>query len=380
VFASSADRNDAVPAEFTLQDLVVAYFDCRRNKRNTLSALRFEERLEHNLLALHDELVAGEYQPGRSICFVVTRPKDREVWAADFRDRIVHHLLYNRIAPRFYRSFIPDTCACIPGRGTMYAAQRLEQKIRSASQNWSRPLWYLKCDLANFFVTIDKRVLDVQLAERIHEPWWMQLASTILHHDPRENFELRGAPELLARVPVHKRLMNQGAHLGLPIGNLSSQFFANVYLNALDQFVKHQVRARHYVRYVDDFVLLHESSQWLNEAHARIDQFLPERLRARLNPSKTILQPVDRGVDFVGHVIRPWRRTTRRRTVNEAISRISGIDPADVYTSANSYFGLLRQAGANHADRARLARAVLRRGHLVNGDLTKTYRRSDGCA
>jgi hypothetical protein len=163
------------------------------------------------------------------------------------------------------------------GRGTLYAAQRLAAKIRSASQNWSKPLWYLKCDLANFFVTIDKRVLDGQLAERIHEPWWMQLAATVLHHDPREDFELRGAPALLARVPPHKRLMNQPGHLGLPIGNLSSQFFANVYLNALDQFAKHQVRARHYVRYVDDFVLLHESPQWLGAALMRINAFCPRR-------------------------------------------------------------------------------------------------------
>ncbi|MYM31519.1 reverse transcriptase [Duganella sp. CY15W] len=378
VCASSADRNDAIPADFTLQDLVVAYFDCRRNKRNSQSALHFEERLEHNLMSLNEELVSGEYKPGKSICFVVTRPKAREVWAADFRDRVVHHLLYNRIAPRFYRSFIADTCACIPGRGTLYAAQRLAAKIRSASQNWSKPLWYLKCDLANFFVTIDKRVLDGQLAERIHEPWWMQLAATVLHHDPREDFELRGAPALLARVPPHKRLMNQPGHLGLPIGNLSSQFFANVYLNALDQFAKHQVRARHYVRYVDDFVLLHESPQWLGAALTRIGAFLPDTLHARLNPSKTILQPVARGVDFVGHVIKPWHTSTRRRTVREAVSRIGALDHIDVFTSANSYFGLLRQSSNSHRDRARVARAVLRRGHAVNGALTKTYRRPHG--
>jgi retron-type reverse transcriptase len=374
--ALSADENDAIPADFTLQELVVAYFDCRRNKRNSRSALLFEEHLERNLIDLHDELADGSYHPGKSICFVVTRPKAREVWAADFKDRVVHHLLYNRISPRFYSSFIADTCACIPGRGTLYAAQRLEAKIRSASENWSKPLWYLKCDLANFFVAIDKRVLNDQIAARVTEPWWLRLAGTILHHDPRENFELRGAPELLARVPAHKRLTNQPAHCGLPIGNLSSQFFANIYLDALDQFAKHQVRARHYVRYVDDFVLLHESPQWLGAALARIDTFLPDRLHARLNPSKTILQPVARGVDFVGHVIRPWTTRVRRRTVNEAVSRIASIDPADVYTSANSYFGLLRQSTSSHHDRARLARAVLQRGHSVNKAFTKTYRRS----
>src|SRR6185436_4131704 len=113
----------------------------------------------------------GTYQPGPSICFVVTRPKPREVWAAAFRDRVVHHLLYNKIGPRFERSFIADSCACIKGRGTLYAIKRLESKIRSITENWKRPAYYLKCDLANFFVSIDKRVLATLLALKIKEPW-----------------------------------------------------------------------------------------------------------------------------------------------------------------------------------------------------------------
>ena len=346
----------------------------RRRLRS--SALAFEERLERNLRLIFDELQAGTYQPGRSICFVITRPKPREVWAAEFRDRIVHHLLHNRIAPRFYRSFIADSCACIPGRGTLYAAERLEAKIRSVTQNWSRPVFYLKCDLANFFVSIDKRILRDQLAKRINEPWWLALAEQILMHDPRQNFELHGDAALLERVPPHKRLTSQPAHLGLPIGNLSSQFFANVYLDALDQFIKHQIGARHYIRYVDDFLLLHESPQWLNEALARIEAFLPERLGAKLNPKKTILQPLNRGVDFVGQVIKPWRRQLRRRTFNEALRRVRNIGAEDLFQTANSYFGLMRQTGHSHGDRARLANALRDRGHSIKADLTKTYRRN----
>jgi RNA-directed DNA polymerase len=367
----SADKNDAGLAPFAFEELVSAYFDCRKSKRNTPSALDFEQNLERNLISLNDDLLSGAYKPGRSICFVVTRPKAREVWAAAFRDRVVHHLLYNRIAPRFYASFIADSCACIPGRGTMYAAERLEAKIRSASQNWSRPTFYLKCDLANFFVAIDKSVLHNQIAARVTERWWLALAETILFHDPRQNFELRGTPELVARVPAHKQLHNQPAHLGLPIGNLSSQFFANIYLDVLDQFVKHQVRARHYIRYVDDFILLHDSPQWLNDAHDAISEFVQTRLHAKLNPTKTILQPVSRGVDFVGQVIKPHCRTTRRRTFNEAISRVDGIDAGDVYTTANSYFGLLRQAGASHVDRTQLANAVRRRATPSTSNLLR---------
>ncbi len=361
---------------FTGAELVAAYRDCRRTKRNTASALAFEADLERNLARLHDELADGSYQPGRSICFVVTRPKPREVWAADFRDRIVHHLLYNRIGPRFERSFIADSCACIKGRGTLYAAQRLDAKVRSITQNWSRPAYYLKCDLANFFVSIDKRVLLELLLAKIPEPFWRALTELVLMHDPRADFEFRGDRAPLARVPPHKRLMEQQAGRGLPIGNLSSQFFANVYLDVLDQRAKHVLRARHYIRYVDDFLFLDESPARLTEILADVTAFLPERLGAQINPRKTILQPIDRGVDFVGHVIKPWHRSTRKRTRNEALRRVAEAPAGDVHQLANSYFGLLRQATASHLDRAQLANVARSRGHAVDAALTKTFRRA----
>lgn len=370
----SADDARRPHADFSFEELVDAYYDCRQNKRNTQSALAFEQYLERNLCALYDDLADGSYRPGRSICFVVTRPKVREVWAADFRDRIVHHLFYNRIAPRYYARFIADSCACIPGRGTLYAAKRLEAKIRSITENWTRPAYYLKLDLANFFVSIDKRILHRQLAERITEPWWMDLAETILFHDPRLDVEYRGRPQDFAKVPEHKRLSTQDASHGLPIGNLSSQFFANVHLDELDQFIKHRIGARHYVRYVDDFILLHESPQWLNEAKHHIEQFLDMALALRINQTKTILQPVDRGVDFVGQVIKPYHRATRRRTVASALQRVATLPAAELFETANSYFGLLRQADHHHRDCTRLANLLRRRGHCISGDITKTYR------
>lgn len=370
--SASGPSADSTVAPYPFSDLVQAYYDCRRSKRNSTSALAFEARLERNLSQLHGDLIAGTYRPGRSICFVVTRPKPREVWAADFRDRIVHHLLYNRIGGSIEATFIADSCACIPGRGTLYAAKRLEAKIRSSTQNWAKPVHYLKLDLANFFVSIDKQILAGQLEARISEPWWRALAMQVLWHDPREDFEVRSPRHLFNRVPQHKRLTAQPARLGLPIGNLSSQFFANVYLDALDQFVKHQLRCRHYVRYVDDFVLLHESPQQLNAWLAEINAFLPT-LGAKLNPSKTILQPVERGVDFVGHVIKPWRRTTRPRSMAQALRRTAAVPAENLRETANSYFGLLTQASHSHKDRAALARLVIKRGHAVNGDLTKTY-------
>jgi RNA-directed DNA polymerase len=369
----SADAN----AAYSFEKLVFAYTDCRRTKRNSASALAFEQSLERNLWALHEQIAAGTWRPGRSICFVVTHPKPREVWAADFRDRVVHHLLYNHIAPRFHAAFIANSCACIPGRGTLYAARRLEHDVRSITQNWSHPAWYLKCDLANFFVAIDKHVLRAQLAARVTEPWWMQLAETILFHDPRTDVDLRCPRHLLRRVPAHKSLFNAPEDTGLPIGNLSSQFFANVHLDALDQHVKHQLKARRYVRYVDDFVLLHESPQWLNAALDHISNFLPERLGARINPRKTILQPVERGIDFVGHVIKPWRRNTRPGTVRKAISRLEHMASDQLFAAGNSYLGLVRQASHSHREQALVANALRRRGHCISGDLSKAYRHGD---
>lgn len=370
--ALSADHYNS----FTFPQLVQAYLDCRKRKRNTESALAFEQNLERNLVNLFEELKAGTYTPGKSICFVITRPKPREVWAAEFRDRIVHHLFYNAISARFYATFIADSCACIPGRGTLYAAERLEAKIRSATQNWSQPCFYLKCDLANFFVAIDKNILHTQLAKRIHEPWWLSLAEVILFHDPRQNYELRGDSAKLALVPEHKRLALQPGNCGLPIGNLISQFFANIYLNELDQFIKHRIGAKHYIRYVDDFVLLHESPQWLNHALQQINEFLPQRLHAKLNPRKTILQPVSRGVDFVGQVIKPWHRHTRKRTVNTALARLKQTKQQKVFEVGNSYLGLMGQATACHHNQTKVAKIMLQKGFTVKADMTKAYRKA----
>jgi hypothetical protein len=371
-----ATRAQLLPSAdpYLFHQLVQAYLDCRRTKRTSASAMAFEDHAEHNLYQLHDELSSGTYQPGRSICFVITHPKPREVWAARFRDRIVHHLLYNQIAPRFLARFVADSCACIPGRGTLYAAKRLEHQVRSHTQNWSRPAHYLKCDLANFFVSIDKTVVLEQLQRQVTEPWWMSLATVVLMHDPRHDVEVRGTRSELALVPAHKRLFNAPGSHGLPIGNLSSQFFANVLLDDLDQFAKHRLPAPHYVRYVDDFVLLHDSAQWLNQAREQIEAKLAD-LHLQLNPLKTILQTVARGIDFVGHLVKPWRRITRRKTVNVALDRLQDMPAADLHQSANSYFGLLRQASHSHHDRTRIANLMLQRGHVVKGDMTKIYRK-----
>jgi hypothetical protein len=233
--------------------------------------------------------------------------------------------------------------------------------------------FYLKCDLANFFVALDKQRLRELLARKVREPFWMWLVDVILFHDPRADVELRSSRHRLRLVPPHKSLFNAPADTGLPIGNLSSQFFANVFLDAVDQFVKHQLRIQHYVRYVDDFILLHESPQVLNAALARIREFLSARLNARLNESKTVMQPLDRGVDCVGHVITPWSRTLRRKTLRTALYRLEDMPAAEIYAAGNSLLGLARQCSHGRNDQARLCRALLKRGPRRRRQLDKDF-------
>jgi RNA-directed DNA polymerase len=357
----------------SMGELIAAWLDCRRTKRGTAAARAFELDLEANLAELLEALNDGSYQPGPSICFVVTRPKDREVWAAGFADRVVHHLLHRAIGARFERGFIADSCASIKHRGTLYAARRLERKVRAITANWQRPAFYLKCDLQNFFPTIDKPRLVGLLERKVPEPFWRDLAARVLLHDPRPGVDLRGDARRLARIPPAKSLFNQPAHRGLPIGNYTSQFGANVYLDELDQFVKHRLGVRHYIRYVDDFILLQDSPQQLNAWRTEIQAWLSERLDAKLHPAKTVLQPIARGIDFVGHVLKPHRRTLRRRTLNDALHRLARTERAELAAAATSYLGLARQTTSSHRDRCRIANLVRRRGLAVDHQLTKAY-------
>jgi len=145
--------------KLTFEKLVKAYFDCRKRKRNTINALEFEFNLEENLLNLYTELQNGTYEIGRSICFMVLEPKPREVWAADFRDRIVHHLIYNAISPLFYNKFIVDSYSCIPKRGALNASKKIQKYAKNVTNNYTKQAYYLKADIKNFFVSIDRDIL-----------------------------------------------------------------------------------------------------------------------------------------------------------------------------------------------------------------------------
>jgi RNA-directed DNA polymerase len=308
---------------FSLENIARQYVACRRNKRNTANALRFEARQELNLLRLRDDLVARTYEPARSVCFFVRRPKLREVFAADFRDRVVHHVLVRHLEQVWEPLFIHDSYACRKGKGVHKAVARLQQFMRQATANGTRAAFALHLDIRNYFMSIDKRRLFAMLDAKLKDDDARWLTEKLVFHDCTRQPVLKGDPRLLDRLPPHKTLFRAPQGKELPIGNLNSQFFANVYLNALDQFVKHELKCRWYLRYCDDFVLLAASREQLLGWRERIRAFLAEQLLLELNDARERLRPVADGVDFLGYIVRPFHLLVRRRVVGHLREKLA---------------------------------------------------------
>ncbi len=307
---------------FSLENIYRAYRLCRRRKRGTVNAMQFEQNLEENLVALHEELTSGQYRPGRSIAFLIEKPKRREIFAADFRDRVVHHLLVGHLQPQWERRFIHDSYACRPGKGTHKGVERLQSFSRQVTANNTRRAWYLQLDVRGFFTAIDRHILYARLMAKERDPAVGWLARSLVFYDPTEACILRGARQAdFATLPAHKSLFQAPPGCGLPIGNLTSQFFANVYLDALDQFVKHQLKAPYYLRYCDDFMLLSEERAELAAWEAEIETFLSHTLHLTLNPRRR-LRPVSDGMDFLGYIVRPDYLLVRRRVVGALHERL----------------------------------------------------------
>lgn len=335
-------------------DVFQAYYDCSKRKRNKPTQLAFEINLVRNLLDLYEELVDGSYKPGISTMFVTTRPKPREIWAADFRDRIVHHILYNKISDYYHRRFIHDSYACIPGKGTLAAAERVHHFVRSITNNDQIPAYYAQVDIANFFVSIDKTILFDILKKHIPEGFWLDLTKTIVFHDPRENVQINSSRKLLNLVPKHKSLFATDALHGLPIGNLSSQFFANVYMNEFDQYAKHGLQLTRYARYVDDMVFLHYSKEYLEDKIYWASKFLQDNLHIDFHPNKTKINEVSAGINFVGFIIKnSFAKTLRSSTIHNAWRAIETKKGDDLTTSLNSYLGMMKQTN-NHVTRLKM--------------------------
>ena len=475
-------------------ELYQSYLRCRRNKRSTLNAMRFESNAEENLYLLAEELADETYRPSRSIRFAVDRPKLREIVAADFRDRVVHHYLVERLEQIFEPIFIHDSYACRVGKGVHAALARTRDFIRQGTKNNTVPLYALHLDVKNFFMTIDKRILTQMvedrlvkearrntttnppkpisanlninaldfplpfqgegrggdgvdcmistsyhkhphphpnlpleregtksaklahipltpspspegrgelfpfslrtlwgLKERVAEgrmrvtlPFLNRLARTLIAHNPMARRIDKGDRRLLAGIPPHKTLLHAPFGVGLPVGNLTSQFFANVYLNELDQYCKHALKCRYYVRYCDDFLILDSDPKRLEMIREDVRGFLAKRLRLELNTRYAAITDVRNGIDFIGYIIRPDYVLVRRRSVNNLRQRLDTFERDEVrvdmhndtplYAIKQTKEGMQRLRGVvasysghfKFADTRRLRRSIFRRYPWLN--------------
>lgn len=334
--------------KYSYSHILKAYLDCRKRKRSTQIATEYELTYERNLKELLESINNKTYKIGQTRVFTVERPKPREIWAAKFPDRIVHHLIYNSIGKHFEKRFIEDTFSCIKGRGTLAAIKRASYFARSITQDWTLPMWYLKMDISNFFVSINRPILWSIVEEQIGDKdssLTAHLAHQNIFHDPTKNAYIKPGVSF-KNIEKRKSLWYSGDENGLPVGNLTSQFYSNVYLNIVDQFAKHVLKLKRYVRYVDDIVVFHEDKEFLKDVAIRYNEFLQEKRNLCLNPKKIYIKRVHTGINFVGQVILPYREYTRRMTVDGIKHSLFNYfhDPLDEtnFCSIQSYLGLIK--------------------------------------
>ena len=249
---------------FTYEQIYRCYLECRKNKRNTLNQLEFEIDVDTNLLRLQEELNNRTYKPQPSLCFVLEKPKLREVFAATFKDRVVHHILIEYLNSIYEPCFIFDSYACRIGKGTHASVKRLQKFSKSITENNTKTAYYMQLDIRSFFIEINKNILCDILARKVKDDEMLWLANIVIWNDCTIGCRIINNKNLLEKVPKYKSLFHVSKNKGLPIGNLSSQFFANLYLNELDHYIKREIKCHHYIRYMDDMILLSQNKEDLN--------------------------------------------------------------------------------------------------------------------
>ena len=360
---------DIEKPKIELHELFEAYFECRKNKRNTANALAFEIDYENNLVQLCQEINNGTYKIGRSIAFIVDKPVIREIFAADFRDRVVHHLIIKKINHLFEKQFIYDSYSCRVGKGTHFGIQRIDKFIRKCSENYTKDCYILKLDIQAFFMHINKNVLYTKLEKFINKKYnkadktlILHLCKQIIYNEPTKNCIIKDLRNLVFlnhtnwnSLPNTKSLFHTKENTGLPIGNLTSQIFANFYMDTFDHYIKHDLKIKFYGRYVDDFIIVHENKEYLKTLLPRITEFLKIELKLTLHPKKIHLQHYKKGVLFLGNVIMPNRIYTRNRTIGnfynaltkwrniaEINKKLTKEELDKFLSSINSYLGIMK--------------------------------------
>lgn len=317
----------------SIENIFQAWSEFKKGKAKRFDVQEFERNLEDNLFELHQRLKSKTYRHGSYKSFYVQDPKQRHIHKANVTDRVVHHLLYTFLYKLFDNSFIYDSYSCRLDKGTHKAVARLVKFTRIVSKNYTSPCWALKLDIKKFFASIAHEVLLRLLKAKIKDEDTVWLLGEII-----ESF-----------------CSDKGARKGMPLGNLTSQVFANIYLNELDQFVKHQLKAKYYLRYADDFLFLARKKEFLHEHIDKLRQFLTNTLKLELHPDKIIFRKLEWGIDFLGYVVLQHyilpRTKTRRRIFKKLISKVEDVKKGKITDiefnqTLQSYLGYLSHSNS----------------------------------
>ena len=299
-----------------------------------------------------------------STCFIIERPAKREVFAASFRDRVVHHLYFNYTHDLFERTFISDSYSCIEGRGTHYGIKRLYNHIRQESRNYTRECYVLKFDKRGYFMHINRsKLLKItkdsiikmsmhRICKKSAQTWAdvidvnfiLWLTEVIVTLDPTKNCIIKGNQKEWKGLDAKKSLFNAPNDCGLPIGNLTSQLLSNVYLNVYDQFMKRVLGCKHYGRYVDDSYVVSSDKQWLHSIIEKVRAFLDDVLGLELNMGKLRIVNIRYGVEFLGAFLKPYRIYIANKSLQRIINSVKTLNLLDktfAWNSINSFLGIL---------------------------------------
>jgi len=304
----------------SLPNLFRAWRTFRRGKTRKTDVGRFEFTLEDNIFKLHRELLSGTYTPESYASFYVKDPKLRHIHKASVRDRVLYQAVFAVLYGIFDEHFIFDSYSSRNGKGTHAGNERVEDFLRKATANWTRGAYALKCDVRKFFDSIDHEILFSLIQNGVSDKKTLALIRLVL-----KSFE-------------------KSSGKGLPLGNVTSQLFANMYMNEFDQYVKHELKAVWYARYCDDFVIVNQSKETLKSYILKIREFLLQKLVLDLHPNKISLRKARQGIDFLGYVILPHRKVLRIKTKNRMLKKITEENEA-------SYKGILSHCKGKRIER-----------------------------
>jgi len=354
-----------------LEDIFTAYFDCRKNKRNKIDALEFEIDFEKELIKLWKEINNRIYQVSPLDVFISDKPVKREIFAAQFRDRVVHHLLINKFEHIFEKEFIYDTYSCRKGRGTHFGIKRVEKFIRQCSENYKKDCYILKMDIRGYFMSINNRILLRKLENLVSKEYkesdkesLMWLFREITNNNPTKECRIKSARKKWNGLPKSKSLFYAAPGCGMPIGNYTNQILANFYLSSFDHFMKHILGMRYYARYVDDFIIISQDEKKLKNIIPQVREFLLSELELCLHPKKIYFQHYRKGVEFLGVLIKPYRNYVSSRVktnfwktvedINKRLERkqkLSLCEEEKILSQVNSYLGVLSHSNTHNLRR-----------------------------